>query len=327
MIAGKNMHDQSQPSQMEALQKSMLLHLQISCWTGLKALSREDMEAVLGVKPSEDLDEIIKLGNKQLVPRDVINRFVSIRRRATERCLRVGTRFMGGFFIPMEGNEETAEALLSDLDEMKAEFNQKLEEFRRTFHATVDEWLENPSVKPYAEVIRKAMPSWEEIEGRYDFRFMPVTINPVASVEEDLAREIGEIPMRAIKEVAQYARAAIRETDERWEGLPSDEVNFTQRAVKRAMAMIMKLEKLSISEDGFTALAHDLKTRLQSLPTRGNLVGRQALDLYKLYMLMADEKAMIGALKAGVIEESVSSRFSRDKDKSDSGGSSTVIGF
>lgn len=301
---------------LEVLEKSVLLQLEISCWTGSKALSPEDFESVLGVKIDSEMDEVIKLGNKQLVPRDVINTFLSIRRRAHERALRIGTRFMGGYFIPLEDNKKEVEALLKELQEMKKEFQQKLDQFKDSFHQVVDEWLSNEKVKPFAAVIRKAMPKWEEIESRYDFKIMPITINPIASLEEDLEREVGRLPYQAIKEVSQYAKAAVKEADDRWQGLQREEVYFTQKSVKRIRVMISKLRKLSIMEAGFTALCDELESQIPQV--NGKLVGQPAMQLYKLYQIMSDEKILIGALKKGVIEELTSVNVPVDTTDDDS---------
>ena len=106
----------------------VFVNLDITCWSGKKTLTPEDLGLDRSQLPPETL---VSLGEKQLIDPEALRTFTSIRSAARRLCLAVGTRFLGGHAVPAA----KAPALLAELDAL----GQRYRDARATFLAGYDD--------------------------------------------------------------------------------------------------------------------------------------------------------------------------------------------
>ena len=79
-----------------------LVMLDIRIWSGRKKLRPEDLRLSGDEIPPEDL---VSLGSKRVCDPESLKAFYRLKQSAERACLRVGTRFLGGFAIPQDQAE------------------------------------------------------------------------------------------------------------------------------------------------------------------------------------------------------------------------------
>ena len=173
-----------------------LVMLSISIWSGRKKLRPEDLHLSDGEIPPEDL---VSLGSKRVCDPDALKAFHRIKQSAERACLRVGTRFLGGFAVP----HEQAEALAEQLETLKLQFEVET----GLFLADYDRALEGGS-EPAG--VRGAHPSC--CRARQRRRWTPALRLPAHSGEPrreqpgTLEEEVQELGNGIFAEVGQMAR-------------------------------------------------------------------------------------------------------------------------
>ena len=117
-----------QPQSLDWLSDQlMFVNVDITNWSGKKTLTPEDLGLDRSQLPPETL---VSLGDKQLVDPEALKAFGSIRSAARRLCLAVGTRFLGGYAVPVA----KAPALLAELDRL----GQRYQDARTAFLAGYD---------------------------------------------------------------------------------------------------------------------------------------------------------------------------------------------
>ena len=82
------------------LERVVLVKVEANIYGARKKLKKEDLVLADGSKlPPEDL---ASLGSKRLLDPDQLTVFNRLKKEAERICLRIGTRFLGGFAIPCE---------------------------------------------------------------------------------------------------------------------------------------------------------------------------------------------------------------------------------
>ena len=80
------------------LERVVLVKVEANIYGARKKLKKEDLVLADGSKlPPEDL---ASLGSKRLLDPEQLTVFNRLKKEAERICLRVGTRFLGGFAIP-----------------------------------------------------------------------------------------------------------------------------------------------------------------------------------------------------------------------------------
>ncbi|BCU08331.1 DUF3150 domain-containing protein [Allochromatium tepidum] len=270
------------------LRKLNVVSIDISSWSGGANLKKED----IGV---DIPDRAFSLGRKYLIAPERISPFSTIRRRARERCLKVGTRFVGGFAIPAE--PEVMEALTSDLEEMRLEFESRKAQLLREFFHAVDEWVEEPEVAPYEELIRASLPSLRSIERRIQFRYSIFQIGAAESAPvEPLEAEVSALRTNLFTEVAEDAGQLYKSFVERnlREGLEKLDWNFGSRKTLHALTNLRnKLKGLEFLDPRIPPVVDEIDRTVKSLPEQGKLEGAAMRNLCSLLIILSDDQRML----------------------------------
>jgi hypothetical protein len=157
-----------------------LVMLDIRIWSGRKKLRPEDLHLSGGEIPPEDL---VSLGSKRVCDPEPLKVFSRIKQSAERACLRVGTRFLGGFAVPHEHAEELADRLAV----LKDQFDVKSAEFLRDYDRALEQWI--ASLPEWEEPIRRAIEPANVVGGRLHFGFQLIAVSPAehaGTLEEDV---------------------------------------------------------------------------------------------------------------------------------------------
>ncbi|AFL72636.1 Protein of unknown function (DUF3150) [Thiocystis violascens DSM 198] len=172
-----------------------LVILSIAIWSGRKKLRAEDLK--LGAEmPPEDL---VSLGSKRVCDPDALKGFHRIKQRADRACLRVGTRFLGGYAVP----HAHAEALAEQLDMIKTEFDRETRTFLCGYDQALEQWINR--LPEFEEPIRRAIEPAAVVGARLRFGYQLVQIAP-ADHPGTLAEEVAGLGDGIFAEVSQLAR-------------------------------------------------------------------------------------------------------------------------
>ena len=167
-----------------------LVMLSISIWSGRKKLRPEDLNLGSGEIPPEDL---VSLGSKRVCDPESLKAFYRLKQSAERACLRVGTRFLGGFAVP----HEQAEALADQLTALKARVRRlRPSPFLADYDQALEAWI--ASLPQWEEPIRRAIEPASVVGGRLRFGYQLIHVSPAeqpGTLEEEVQR-LGQRDLR-----------------------------------------------------------------------------------------------------------------------------------
>jgi hypothetical protein len=250
------------------LQNIVIVTLNITLWSGRKKLRPEDLKLADGSELPPD--KLASLGSKRVMDPEALAPFARHKRRAERDVLAVGTRFLGGYAVPIEKLGE----LMPKLATIQKAFEETKEDFLAEYDQAVDDWVaENPG---WGEVIRRAVEDVAYVRRQLSFSVQSFSITPIEEHQTGLETEINGLADQLRHEVRQVARAT-------WESSYHGKTEVGQKAVRPVRAMLEKIEGLVFLEPGLNELVDGLKAILAALPKTGPIKG-------------ADFAALCGAL-------------------------------
>lgn len=147
-----------------------VIKLNVTIWSARKKLREEDLILADGSKLPPD--ELASLGSMRLVGREHIKVFDTLKSRAEALCLKFGTRFLGGFAVPVG----TAASLAAELDAIRAEFNAARQAFLGSYEDAVNDWVGR--YPDFADAIRGHIDSVDTVGGKIGFDYCVFRVSP-----------------------------------------------------------------------------------------------------------------------------------------------------
>lgn len=239
----------------------VFINTEISCWSGKKTLTVED----LGLDPARLPPEtLVSLGSKQLISPDVLRTFTSIRGTARRHCLAVGTRFMGGYAVPTA----KASALLDQLADLEVRYQEAKSDFLANYDQALEAWaVQQPP--EWQTLIRDALVPAAYVGGRLNFRVQVAKFsNPEPEVvqHEGLNQAIAGLSDQVFYEIAQEAKEALERS---FQG----KQDVTRRALSPLVTIQEKLSGLVFIDQHFRVVIGEIDRLLASIPAKGPISG------------------------------------------------------
>lgn len=259
------------------LDRVVLVKVEANIYGARKKLKKEDLVLADGSKlPPEDL---ASLGSKRLLDPDRLTVFNRLKKEAERICLRVGTRFLGGFAIPCE----SAAGITLELERIAQDFANAKAEFLAGYDAAVTEWVvRHPE---FAGIIEQAVDSVEFVSTRLSFDYLIVTVGvPEALPAEDLARletKIGSLSEQMFYEISVEANLLIEQSL-----LGKDQV--TRNALRPIRRMRDKLDGLGFLDYRVAPVVGTIDALLARIPDKGAITGSILQEILATTMLLAD---------------------------------------
>ena len=259
------------------LDQMVLVKVDATIYGARKKLKVEDLMLVDGSKlPPEDL---ASLGSKRLLDPDQLSVFNRLKKEAERICLRIGTRFLGGYAIPCSAAPE----IIAELERIALDFAVAKTEFLAGYDAAVTDWVtRHPE---FADIIEKAVDSVEFVSTRFSFDYLVVTVGlPEALPVEDIIRlesKIGSLSEQMFYEIAVDASQFIEQSL-----IGKDQV--TRSAVRPIKRMRDKLDGLGFLDYRVAPVVSTIDDLLMRIPTKGAIEGPILQEILATAMLLAD---------------------------------------
>ncbi|MCF8004263.1 MAG: DUF3150 domain-containing protein [Chromatiaceae bacterium] len=251
-----------------------LVVLDIRIWSGRKKLRAEDLHLADGAIPPE---ELVSLGSKRVCDPEPLKPFHRLKQSAERACLRIGTRFLGGFAVP----KELAAGLAVDLDRLKAEFEVQTQTFLAGYDRDLERWI--ATLPQFEAAIRRAVEPVEHVAGRLRFAHQLVAVTP-AEQPGTLAETVEGLGDGIFAEVEQMAR----ELSASFEG--KDKLH--RRALGTFSRVRDKLACLSFIDGRIQPVVDSIDDWLHRLPMSAPIEGALFNEGLGLALLLSDAERM-----------------------------------
>jgi len=259
------------------LDQVVLIKVDATIYGARKKLNKEDLVLADGSKlPPEDL---ASLGSKRLLDPDRLSVFNRLKKEAERICLRVGTRFLGGFIVPVSA----AAQVTAELDRIAGDFAQARTEFLDGYDAAVQDWMvKHPE---FAGIIEKAIDSVALVATRLTFDYLVVSVAlPEQLPKQDVERlesKIGSLSEQMFHEIAVDANLLVEHSL-----LGKEQV--TRNALRPIKRIRDKLDGLSFLDYRVAPVVATIDALLGKIPTRGSIEGSLLQEILATAMLLAD---------------------------------------
>ena len=259
------------------LEQMVLVKVEANIYGARKKLKKEDLMLADGTKlPPEDL---ASLGSKRLLDPDKLSVFNRLKKEAERICLRIGTRFLGGYAIP----GDSATDIIAELERIALDFTAAKMEFLAGYDAAVSDWVvRHPE---FADIIEKAVDSVEFVSTRLSFDYLMVTVGlPAALPAADIVRletKIGSLSEQMFYEIAVDAHLFIEQSL-----IGKDQV--TRNALRPIKRMRDKLDGLGFLDYRVAPVVSTIDDLLSRIPSKGAIEGSILQEIFATAMLLAD---------------------------------------
>lgn len=252
----------------------VLVMLDVSIWSGRKKLKPEDLNLVGGKIPPEDL---VSLGSKRVCDPEPLKPFHRIKQQAERACLRVGTRFLGGYAVP----QEYAEDLATKLDLLRTEFIAERTTFINGYDRALEDWISK--LPEFEAPIRRAVEPANVVGGRLRYGYQLVEIRP-AEQPGTLDEEIHGLGDGIFSEVEQMARDL--------EGSFEGKDKLHRRALGTFRRIREKLACLSFVDQRIQPVVDSIDDWFGRLPATAPIEGAIFNEGMGLALLLSDAERM-----------------------------------
>lgn len=213
-----------------------------------------DASAVTGTVSTDD-----SLGNKAFTSRGVryidpkkLNPFTAIRQSTHAELLRIGTRFLSGYAVPLTMADKASEILAEKQSKWEAEANNLVQ----NFDTYVEQWKhDKEEVRGYSYLFPDS--SW--IARRIGFEWTMFHIEPRESGIPGMSKMIGRMPAQVLSEIVQDVKNS-------WTPSAQKMDNRTRGILERVMG---KLGAMSFLNPELGLMADKIKAVLTMLPESG----------------------------------------------------------
>lgn len=267
----------------KTLNQIVCLMLDISLWTGRKKLELSDLKNVdrTQIPP----DKLASLGSKRIVDPAKLKIFNTLKKRADRACRAVGSRFLGGYAIPVSA----LDSLVDDLEAIKKDFYQAQADFVLSYDDAVEEWIkENPE---WAGTIRSSVDPLSVIQRRISFNFQAFKVENLGDAfapeaKQGLQDVVEGLGGQLLHEISQQAQEA-------WGQSYAGRVSVGQKALRPLAAMADKLEGLSFVDGRVSIMAQSIRDCLNSLPKNGVIENQDFNAVCGVLSMLMDPKNIV----------------------------------
>lgn len=259
------------------LDRVVLVKVDATIYGARKKLKKEDLVLADGSKlPPEDL---ASLGSKRLLDPDKLTVFNRLKKEAERICLRVGTRFLGGFIIPVASTSQ----ITAELERIAQDFILAKADFLAGYDAAVNDWMvKHPE---FADIIEQAVDSVEFVSTRLSFDYLVVSVAlPESLPEKEIERlesKIGSLSGQLFHEIAVDANLLVEQS------LLGKE-HVTRSALRPIKRIRDKLDGLGFLDHRVAPVVSTIDDLLARIPNKGAIEGSLLQEILATAMLLSD---------------------------------------
>lgn len=266
--------------QTAVLDQVILVNLDVTLWSGRTKVRPQDLVAVQGQLPPEDL---ASLGHKKTIDPVELRPFNSLKKEMERACLEVGTRFLGGYAVP----EDHFDALAEKLRNILVRAGEAKTKLLSTYDARIEGWINKH--QKWGNIIRRAVVPSAVVASRIQFDWTAVRVSPATTGNGEVAgnaeAKANGLGSQLFREVAQAARETYGKS---YEG----KGKVGQRAVRPIKTIRKKMESLRFLDRRIGPICKEVDSVLEMLPKTGDIEDNEFLALRGLVILLSDEESL-----------------------------------
>lgn len=258
----------------------VFINLTITCWSGKRVLTPEDLGLDRKTLPPETL---ISMGDKQLINPAALRDFTSIRSAAQRQCLAVGTRFMGGYIVPVT----KAQSLLARLDELAQQFHTKRDDFLARFDHLVSDWADQQPSE-WQKLIHQSLIPAQYVGQKLGYSVQAMTLGnpaPEVTTHTGLDEAIGGLSGQIYKEVGQMAKECLNKSF-------SGSHTVTRKVLGSFRAIRDKLDGLSFIDSRMAVIVDEIDRLINSVVPSKGAIDSAIPHLAKFLNVASDPNAL-----------------------------------
>lgn len=266
--------------QTAVLDQVILVNLDVTLWSGRTKVRPQDLVAVHGQLPPEDL---ASLGHKKTIDPVELRPFNALKKEMERACHEVGARFLGGYAVP----EDHFDALAAKLRDIVIRAGEAKVKLLDTYDARIEGWIIKH--KKWGNIIRRAVVPSAVVASRIHFDWTAVRVTPATTGNGDVAgnaeAKANGLGSQLFREVAQAARETYSKS---YEG----KGKVGQRAIRPIRTIRKKMESLRFLDRRIGPICKEVDAVLEKLPKTGDIEDNEFLALRGLMILLSDEEGM-----------------------------------
>jgi len=186
-------------------EKMVLVHLDISIWSGQTKLDAADLRLADGSEiPPERL---AKLGQKVIFPPSKLKVFNSIKMKAKRALESRGEPFFGCYACPFDEEK----IIIAELQGIMAEFKEQRQEIIADYDAIMSDFINDPENAEWADILRRSAKKLEDIKDRISFDFSTFKLQSTPETEEDLNRKLSGLGEKLISKAVDEASSFFKD--------------------------------------------------------------------------------------------------------------------
>ena len=226
------------------LNDSIIVNLEIHQWSGRKTIRATDLpqELLNQLPPSE----IASLGQKNLMPRDFLGRFDTIRFAASKFLAHVGTKFLGGYIV----NSNLQSTVENQLNAYKSDFEQLKIQLAAIFDQTVNDWT--AQYPQWTSFLQSSIPSRQEVFDKHSFDYQIFTVSDTGN--NSLSQAVSQLPSKAATDIAERIKEIVDTVFN-----IDRTMNFSRKTLNPLKTLIDKIYNLSFLNQSFSPIGNLLE--------------------------------------------------------------------
>lgn len=273
------MTNQTNPVDLSALGKIVVIVPQFTQWTGTRAMHEKDYS--IGKDGSLPPKEVTRsLGLKAIIDTRRLRVFDRIKHRAEVVLENCGVKYLSGWAIPLDRSDD----VFKELDALVAEYDSAKATFLAEYDQAVAEWArQHPTFEK--EILDSKLPA-NDIAERITASYEPFRIQPVSDAKAAaLAKTVHGLGRELLHSVSQAAATFFRESF-----LGKNRANKkTVNTVRRIRA---RLQGLAFLNGRIAPVVTLIDRVLSRMPTEGYFDGVAYWQLAALVKTLADESLL-----------------------------------
>jgi hypothetical protein len=162
---------------------------------GARAIDRN----IIAAKDGRDLDKVLaSAGTIQVIPKEALRPFGTIRKTMETSLLAKGTRFFGGYLV----EESTSDQVHADLEKLRDKLLQSRDDLVANLPSLIQQRIDE--APEWEDVIRSLAPTVEDIQDAITFSWIRTPVN-LEDPEVQKALKGDPLAIRIAREMAQLA--------------------------------------------------------------------------------------------------------------------------
>jgi len=299
------------------LKQLAVIKIDATLWGGRKKLRPEDLK--LGDGSRLPPSELASLGSKRIIDPEAIRIFQRLKQEAERACLRVGSRFLGGYAVPTEKLKH----LITELDEIRRQFFEARDTFLSGYDKTIESWVaRHPD---FAMAIRLAVDPIDSVAASLKFDYVIFRVSTLEDNEENIGHnESGRLDQKVsalsetlFREIAMDAKALVHDS-------LIGRTSVTRKALNPLRRIREKLEGLSFLDPRVQPIITTIGDLLSRVPKTKPLCGTFLQEVLATAWLLTEPDSLCRHGE-GLIEEILSSTPSTQPDTAEAVHSSDTL--